>query len=147
MKERGLAVLAVAAVIWACKAGSFEDPFELQRVVGNLLSLNDDPPGLTVPDSAPAGAPFTATVYTTGGGCVLQSAGQDVSVSGLVAEIVPYDLLRRRRQGETLCSDVQKFFGRTVELVFTETGAATVRVRAATGEDSLSSIERQVRIY
>jgi hypothetical protein len=78
---------------------------------------------LEAPDSVYAGTPFQIVVRTSGPGGCWQPDGADVSLSGLAAEVVPYD----RVVGPN-CLDVSRLLSRTLSLTFEEPGEALIRV-------------------
>lgn len=82
---------------------------------------------LEVPDTARVGKSFTATVRTVGRNGCWSSAGEDVSVDGLTATIVPFDSTGQREN--VACTMALTSLLHEVELSFGEAGEAVVRVQ------------------
>jgi len=90
------------------------------------LAFYGDQDSVALPDTAFAGQPFTVRVRSYGGGCV--SKDQTFSgVSGRSAYIRPF--VREPAPGaDVACPAILLTFSHDVELVFEETGQATIRV-------------------
>jgi hypothetical protein len=86
--------------------------------------LQADTARVEVPDTVDRGRPFVVTVTTFAGGCRRESAGTEVAVSGMRAEVRPYHYLRR----SAVCTDDLLFIPHTAQLRFDQPGIATVRV-------------------
>jgi hypothetical protein len=115
------AVLAVSLLLLAC-----QDPTgDYQTVIGTIdagATLADVIQG---PASGSVGERLEFTVSTFGNSCI-SSRGAHVVVSGLQATVTPYD---REYHGPLACLDYLKAYPRTVTVVFTRSGNATVRVQ------------------
>jgi hypothetical protein len=81
---------------------------------------------LEVPDTVRVGESFTATVRTVGRNGCWSSAGEDVSVDGLSATIVPFDSTGQRE--DVACTMALTSLLHEVGLSFGEAGEAVVRV-------------------
>lgn len=88
----------------------------------------DDPPqgSLEVPDTVGVGEAFTAMVRTVGMNGCWAAAGEDVSVDGLTATIVPFDATGEREG--VACTTALVSLRHDVRLTFREAGEAAVRV-------------------
>ena len=114
-------VLLLAAA--ACGGRAPTEPSS-RRVVGIIDNGDTGIAPLVVPDIVHVGVPFLATVTTFGGACD-QPDGSDVSTSGLVADVTPYDLLP---PPETVCIAVLRTSPRSIELMFAAPGTGVVRL-------------------
>jgi hypothetical protein len=120
--------LAVAAAC-AHSGGAITDPLgsgvgsaDRVRVLGAIKGYNQDDPRIAVSAS---GRTVTVTVTTYGAGC--HSRGKtEVSVAGLVAEIVPWDYTA---PAGTPCTMQLLSFTHTATIPFASAGTATIRVR------------------
>ena len=126
-----LALLTLAAAI-ACSSGPTEsgsDDIGTSRVgegrqVGVLVFYGDTAQ-VTVPETVAVGEPATIVVLTAGGGCI-RTGDTEVQVSGLVAELTPYDHFPSAGQ---ICTADFRLNTHTATVQFTQRGRATVRVR------------------
>jgi hypothetical protein len=116
------------------------------RAVGVLVDA-DHMPGdpLVVPDTVDVGVAFEATVTTMAPADCWKADGADVNVSGLTAEIVPYDA--SPTAGE--CMAIVVYPEHVVSITFGQAGLATVRARGrqygtGVGTPPLVVIEKQV---
>jgi hypothetical protein len=100
---------------------------------------------VTVPGEARAGEPFEVALTTYGGGCIREDT-TEVRVTGLVAEVIPYQLAPR--EGSSMvCTMELRFNRREIDVVFAERGAATVRIVGVSQPgDSALRIERRVNV-
>src|SRR5437763_9345764 len=89
-------VLAIASAAFGCR--STAEPGS-RRVVGIIDNGGTGIAPLVVPDTVYVQVPFVVTVTTFGGACD-HPDGSDVSTSGLLADVTPYDLLP---PPETIC--------------------------------------------
>jgi hypothetical protein len=88
-----------------------------------VLRLDGDTVPIYIPQSVERGERFAVNFYTFGGGCI--SRGQtELSIRGLEATIVPYDV----HSGERDCTDESAFLDHTTWLHFETEGPATIRV-------------------
>ncbi len=92
------------------------------RVVGTIDAGGTLDRVIEAPSTAAVGQAFSITISTFGNSCV-SPAGADVVVDGLVATVTPYDAV----SGET-CNDYLKPYPRTLQLLFGQSGTATIRV-------------------
>ncbi len=81
---------------------------------------------IAAPDSVARGAPFEVSVETFGGGCTRTTARTEIRITGLVAEIRPYNETRR---GGACTDDILILTHRT-SVQFEQSGVALVRVLA-----------------
>ena len=77
-----------------------------------------------MPDTVYVGVPFLATVTTFGGACD-HPDGSDVSTTGLLADVTPFDLLP---PPETICIALLRASPRSIELTFAAPGTGVVRL-------------------
>lgn len=91
---------------------------------------------IEAPDTVRVDEPFTATVRTIGRNGCWEAAGEDVSVEGLTATVVPFD--REDRPEDAACTTALVSLSHDVELTFREEGEATIRAegRRILGLDS-----------
>jgi hypothetical protein len=82
---------------------------------------------LAAPETVQVGHYFGVTVTTQGSSSCNRADGAEVSMKGLVAEIVPYDLFTG-----SICTADLVPYPRNVLLMFGEPGIGTVRVIGAT---------------
>ena len=117
---------------------------ERRRVIG-VIDPESGLVSLRAPDTAAARTPFEVTVTTYGSSTCTRADGAEVSVTGVIAEIVPYDFERV----EGTCTADLAPFPRDVALRFDTAGEAVVRVRGRRpsyepGGDSLATVEALV---
>ena len=95
---------------------------------------------ITVPDSVQAGVSFEVSVLTYGGGC-LSKDGTEVQVSGLSADVTPYDI----HSGAEACTDNLGLFDHRAMVTLRESGVAEIRFHGKQlPEDSLITVVREV---
>jgi hypothetical protein len=94
-----------------------------ERVPARLV-LQADTARVELPDTVERGRPFTVTVTTFAGGCRRESAGTEVSVSGMRAEVRPYHSLVR----SPVCTDDLLYMPHTARIRFDRPGIAIVRI-------------------
>lgn len=138
-------VLAAVVMFGGCGILPGDSPKDI-RAVGVLVDA-DHMPGdpLVVPDTVDAGVAFQATVTTMAPSSCWRADGATVGVTGLTAEIVPYDLTT----AGDVCPTIPIYPTHTVSVTFDQAGLATVRARGRqsdTGVDTpaLVVIEKQV---
>jgi len=85
---------------------------------------------LEMPARAIAGVAFEITVTTVGSGICTRADGASVAVSGLVADVTPWDRLAPAR---AVCTDDLAPFPRRVTLRFSSPGTATIRLHGRGG--------------
>ena len=101
---------------------------------GLIQILPSAPAQVSVPQTAPRGAPFTVEVVTHGGGCLLQGPTR-VRTSGMAADVRPYD----RHTGGRVCPADVALYRHTATLRFDQPGTATVRIHGR-GEPGAESV-------
>jgi hypothetical protein len=109
------------------------------------VAFFDDHEQVDVPPVAVAGQPFTVSLTTYGGGCIVEDTTV-VDVRGLRADVVPYQrVLTPPPNGA--CTMELRITRRQQQVVFDQPGVATVRV-IGRGESnaSLVSVLRTVRV-
>ena len=114
------------------------------RVDRGLLSPpTPDYDVVVVPSSVTATQAFEVTVTTFGSSSCTRAAGAEVTVSGLMATVVPMDSFPS--DPATVCTQDIAGFPRTVTFEFATPGSATVLVsgRAVTGD---TTIERTITV-
>ena len=110
-----------------------------RRVVGTI-----DPSAvgtILVPRSVTTGQTFVVSVGTNGGGCV-SPEGAEVRVSGLLAEIIPYDRVRT----DLPCDLALHWYPRDVLLRFDSPGLATIQIIGQGEQGKEEIFERQVEV-
>ncbi len=128
----------------ALAACSGDDMPEMERLPGILRISPSDSFMIEVPDTAQVGVTTTVTVNTVGGTCT-QQGDTEVSVTGLTAEIRPFDLAFRVRPANVVCSTSATYFPHRARVTFSSTGTATIRVIGLEGfDDSTAVVERQM---
>jgi hypothetical protein len=101
---------------------------------------------IVVPDTVDAGAAFDVTVFTIGESGCWSAAGQEVTVSGRLVEMRPYDV----HSGAEICTLVLGYLRHGAVLRLEERGEWVIRVhgrRARHGDDSWEapvSVEKTV---
>lgn len=98
---------------------------------------------LQIPASVQRGVAFNATVTTIGSSSCTREDGAEVNVTGLLAEIVPYD---RKATGAVACTTDMASFPRTVRLRFDQAGDAVVRVNGHSIGIRASTYEAHVTV-
>jgi hypothetical protein len=117
---------------------------ELQRRPATLR-FHADSERVEVPGEARAGEPFEIAFTTYGGGCIREDT-TEVRVTGLVAEVTPYQLAPREGSS-MICTMELRLTRREVEVVFPGRGTATVRIIGVSQPgDSAMRVERQVSV-
>ena len=85
---------------------------------------------LEMPANATAGVSFEITVTTVGSSSCTRADGASVAVSGLVADVTPWDLVA---PVGAVCTDDLAPFPRRVTLRFSGAGTATIRLHGRGG--------------
>jgi hypothetical protein len=114
------------AVLYGC-ANLLPD-YRWEREVGAIEIGLAQPAPIRLPETVQRGVPFVATVATFGSGTCTRPDGAEVHVSGLIAEVTPYDLKATRGA----CTDDLVPYPREVSLRFDQAGEALVRVLGRT---------------
>ena len=113
-------VLAIASAAFGCR--STAEPGS-RRVVGIIDNGGTGIAPLVVPDTVYVQVPFVVTV-TTFGACD-HPDGADLSTSGLLADVTPYDLLP---PPETICVALLRASPRSIAVTFAAPGTGIVRL-------------------
>jgi hypothetical protein len=118
---RAFALGLVAAIAIGCRSPAEQTS---RRVVAAIANGSPGTAPLVLPDTVRVGVPFLVTVTTFGGACD-QPDGADISTSGLLADVTPYDLLP---PPETVCIAVLRASPRSMTLTLAVPGTGVVRV-------------------
>ena len=95
-----------------------------------------------MPATLRRGVAFSATVATVGSSSCTRADGAEVTVTGLLAEVTPYD---RKAIGSVCTPDLAQF-PRPVTLRFDQAGDAVVRVHGFTLGIRASTYEAHVTV-
>jgi hypothetical protein len=133
-------VIALSAVLAACDdLSTTSADLSPDRMVGILELIETDArpaelgavrPPLAAPDTVDTGVPFDVTVTTIGLNTCWREAGARVESELRRVTITPYD--RIDAPGSN-CGDRVVFLPRTVSVIFTQRGLATLRVEGRRG--------------
>ena len=118
------------ALVFGCSSILGPDTDEWVREVGQLAPELSSIQMLRLPVEAEAGMAFDITVTTVGSSSCTRADGAEVVVSGLVADVTPWD--RVAPQG-TACTADLAGFPRDVTLRFDVAGTATIRLHGRGG--------------
>ena len=102
------------------------------RFPGNLLRNDPNIETITAPDTVVVGRSFAITVFTSGGGC-FRKGDEEVAVSGLAAEIRPFDVFVDPGPDGACTADLV-YYPHTAAVTFAEPGRATLRAIGSGGE-------------
>lgn len=116
----GLSILLLSGFLAGCWA--VVGPDEERRL--GVIAFHGDPVVVGVPETAEAGAPFDVTIRTYGGGCI-SKGDTEVTVRGLVVDVVPYDV----HSGHNVCTSELRQFEHRATVTLTNPGIAQVRFR------------------
>lgn len=126
-----LRTLGAMILLTACSPLA-SGPEQWERVVGIVEIGGEQAPPVEAPEAVAAGIPFTATVVTFGSGTCTRPDGAELEITGLEAEITPYDLEYRgpwEKGGYAIaCTDDLAPYPREISLVFDEPGDAEIVV-------------------
>lgn len=153
LRRRAMPILAAGLAVAAAGCTAVSGP-ETETVRGILsfeapaataLSADLEGPSeatdgsLEVPDQVQVGETFTATIRTVGLDGCWAPVGEDVTVEGLTATVVPFDS-RGDREG-VVCTAALEFLDHAPQLAFQEPGEAVIRVegRRVFGSDGAES--------
>lgn len=110
------------------------------RVVGIIDAGQSFPHVIEAPAETSLGQSFSVTVSTFGNSCVT-AAGAEVTIDGLVATIIPYDVV----VAGVSCLEYLTAYPRVLQLSFGQAGAATIRVKGRSDyQPGLVSVERSL---
>ena len=140
-----LAVIAAAALTVSCSNHETVMGQDRELLLG-VIQIFRDSVEITAPDSVVAGTPFEITVNTYGNGCV--GLGETrVTVTGLTAEIEPFDWVVTPHPG-AFCTDELNRFSHVATVEFVEKGTATLRVRGRRGGPGgkVLEVERSIAV-
>ena len=133
------ASLALAALVTAACPSPFGVDTERRRAV---IELGDEAPEVEVPATAAAGAPFTVKITSYGGGCI-RAGRTEVSVSGSVATVEPYQIIEKRE----ICTADLRIEVNTASIRFDTPGPAKVVFRGLNdAANEVITVERTVQV-
>jgi len=116
---------------------------EWDRQVGTIeIAEATLPPPIELPDTVEQGVPFASSVVTFGSSNCIRTDGAEVNVSGLTAQITPYDLVAVTGD----CNADLATHPRNVTLQFEEAGEATVWVQGRTGSGEPAQYEARLLV-
>ena len=98
---------------------------------------------ISSPDTVAAGVSFIVVVTTFGSRTCTRPAGADVTVSGLIASVLPLDSIPRR--GDTVCTRDLSSFPRNVSLTFGTAGQGVISVTGR-GDHGDTTIGRPIAV-
>lgn len=99
---------------------------EAYRTEPALIIFFGDTATIAVPDSVGRGQEFVVRVKTFGGGCTRETAGADVSVTGSLAVIKPFN----RTRNASACTADLLFLEHSIRMRFDTAGRVVLRVIA-----------------
>lgn len=130
------------AVLTAC--GSPAEPgLRVERQVGVIGKRGAS--ALVVPERASAGSPVAVIVHTFGNGCV-READTETLVSGMLADITPYDSFTVAMPSNMACEMRLYAFPHETTLGFASPGGATVRVHGRLSNGAPITVTRPIVI-
>ena len=137
-------VILAAGAGLACRAPT-QNEIRRERQLA-LLGFYDDPIVVDAPVIASVSIPFDITVRTYGGGCIDQG-DTEVSVTGLHADIRPYDHFVTYLPPRYACPDILHLSTHRATVRFEQPGTATVTVhgRVRPG-DAAVAVQRSLRV-
>ncbi|HWE43815.1 MAG TPA: hypothetical protein VG432_15015 [Gemmatimonadaceae bacterium] len=140
----GIAALAVLALVaFGCQPITDSRPVLEQRP--GVLTLSGEP-SITVPAEGTAGAPVIVTVITWGGGCARQGPTA-ASVSGLIADVTPFDSVVVSLPSNMACPADIRSYTHTATILFSAAGPAVVRVHGwSEPAKAAITVERAIQI-
>lgn len=83
---------------------------------------------VSAPDTVEVDASFEVVVTTIGSNSCWEAAGTDVTVSDLLAVVVPYDRDRTLEERDLVCADAEKRIRHDVRITFRQRGDALLRI-------------------
>ena len=142
--HRVLSACLISAAVVACHSAAAPD-FVLERRTGILLP--ESTPPVIVPSEGTVGTAIPVTIKTRGGGCTRQG-DTEAHVTGLVADVTPYDSFYVSLPPNTACTLDLRTFTHQASVTFATAGVATVRVHARSEVDgSAIVVERTVQVH
>ena len=137
-------VILAAGAALACRTPT-ENEIRRERQLA-LLGFYHDPIVVDAPATASVSIPFDITVRTYGGSCIDQG-DTEVSVTGLRADIRPYDHFVTHLPPRYACPDILHVYTHRATVRFDQSGTATVTVhgRVRPG-DAAIAVQRTVRV-
>jgi len=150
MREISLSRLVIAATFLVLGASACFLPLEPDGVVRTLkpasIVFHTDSAEVIAPSTVFVGEPFEVTVSTFGGGCT--SFGETrLSVSGLTAEIRPYDSEVTHAPKNYGCTGELLILSHTVTLDFNRRGRALIWIYGRSQPDGeLVAFAREVDV-
>ena len=137
---------ALAAALGACESvADPETPDELDGLVREpslLAGAVDSPNRIELADTVAVNTPVPIVVPTGGGGCIRQGDTES-TVSGLTADVRPYDYFPPR-SADVVCTADFRVLRHTATLQFSQRGTATVRVHGRLSPDRPTVVTRSV---
>ncbi len=127
MRRHFVRSLVGLGVLGATACGLFNEPD--WQIVPGLVDAGGHPylpQVITAPDTVTAGESFAATITTYGSTTCTHAAGAQVTLQPLLAVVVPLDSAPTSKG--TLCTQDVGTNPRSVDLLFTGTGEAIIRV-------------------
>lgn len=125
-------------LVWLIGCSSPNDP-GMNQNIGNIIALGEGP-DIEIPDTVTGGRSFTVLVATYGNSCATPLQ-LEISVSGQSAVVTPLVSDPNRQP----CDDVLRKYFHAGEIVFRESGIATVTVRGSKANSTdIIEIEQQV---
>lgn len=107
---------------------SLEAPESTAAVSADVTGPSEVTEGsIEAPDTVRVGEAFTATIRTVGLNGCWAPAGEDVTVEGLTATVVPFDSTGEREG--IACTAALEFLDHALQLAFEEAGEATIEVQ------------------
>ena len=140
--QRATVALGLVAVTAGCTALGLDGARKERRPA--YISSYEERSLVEAPDTVSAGAPFTVTVHTFGGGCI--GPGDTVAeVQGSVVTVRPFDVVTTHLPANQVCTAAMYVYAHDVTVRVSQPGAALIRVigRVDPG-DSVTMIERPV---
>lgn len=130
---------AVLIVSSSCSDPS--TPITSDRLPGIFASPSSSP-ALAAPDTVAVNVPFSVTVTTAGGGCTLMGE-TETSVTGLTAEIRPFDYYVVQT-AHVACTADFAYLPHKAAITLVQTGRATLRAYGRTASNEAVVLERTV---
>jgi hypothetical protein len=132
----------VVALFAAC--GSPAEPgLRVERQVGVIGESGASL--LVIPERAAAGTPVAIIVHTFGSGCV-READTETLVSGMLADITPYDSFTVSMPSSMACTMRLYAFPHETTVAFASRGVATVRVHGRLDNGAPITVTRTIVI-
>jgi hypothetical protein len=143
LRTLGCVILA-AGVGLGCQSPT-DNEIQRERQLA-LLQFYHDPIVVHAPETASVSTPFDITVRTYGDGCI-DEGDTEVSVSGLTADIRPFDHFVTYLPARYACPDILHFYTHRAAIQFDQAGIATITVhgRIRPGDGAIA-VQRSVHV-